>query len=315
MSTQITWPSNLPQTPLLDAYSERFGEGVIQVANDAMWPKTRRVSSSAPRPVAVSFHMTAEQLDILDTFYHETLENGALSFYWNNFRTGEQVKVLMESSLEVKQIHNDLFKVLGSFLMFDALKVLRVQHSSAEITIEAAYTIDETVNFKYFVYNDGTVENLSYAGTKSFAGVSRDYYSVNQTFVSAIERKHALKLSSLGTVKGLIVKDAGETLLTGIEHLALLEHFETDAVTKLKVIYPITQTPELKYFDIKTIDNIPAYYVDKAVYDLDQNGKSNGACLINTNGTVSLSNGSGTGYDGITARTNLIGKGWTVTIS
>lgn len=80
------WPSSLPQTPLIDGYSESKGEGRRMSKTDTGPGKVFRRSTAVSRAVNASMYMTADQLTDFDDFYENELDGGALPFFFPNVR-------------------------------------------------------------------------------------------------------------------------------------------------------------------------------------------------------------------------------------
>lgn len=83
------WPVDLPQKFLLGA-SERLPNNVISSQTDAGIPKIRRRFTSAIKTYRGSVIMTAEQRDLLEDFFRNTLKDGSLSFEWRHPTQGVQ---------------------------------------------------------------------------------------------------------------------------------------------------------------------------------------------------------------------------------
>lgn len=80
--TDITWPSGLPQKPLVDGYQETLPNQTLRTEMDAGPAKTRRRTTAAVRSINAAYILTATELASLETFYLQTLSGGALSFLW-----------------------------------------------------------------------------------------------------------------------------------------------------------------------------------------------------------------------------------------
>ena len=85
------WPGTLPQKPLQDGYQEAMRDTVIRTPMDIGPAKQRRRSTSGPRKFMMPLELTGAELAIFDTFYSDTLADGALSFDWVHPRTGAAV--------------------------------------------------------------------------------------------------------------------------------------------------------------------------------------------------------------------------------
>lgn len=67
-----TWPTSLPQTPLLNGYAESKNINTIRTPMDNGPAKTRR-RSALPTPIQCAFNMTATQVATLEDFVKNTL--------------------------------------------------------------------------------------------------------------------------------------------------------------------------------------------------------------------------------------------------
>ena len=87
------WPASLPQNILSQGYSEAFADNRIRTSMDIGPAKVRRRGTVAVIPIRGNIIVTAAQLETLETFYNDTLYNGALRFAWKNPRTEEAVEM------------------------------------------------------------------------------------------------------------------------------------------------------------------------------------------------------------------------------
>lgn len=82
-----SWPVTLPQDVLVQGYAEAFPSTTLRTQMDAGPAKTRRRFTASVRPLRVTMPLTRAQVALLDTFYTDTLEGGALEFTWTHPRT------------------------------------------------------------------------------------------------------------------------------------------------------------------------------------------------------------------------------------
>ena len=83
-----TWPDKLPQTGFTPVRIDR-GQGFLRTDMDSGPPKQRRRTSAVPKRYRVSMRLTGEQVGVFDSFYENTLSEGALSFQWEDPTTGQ----------------------------------------------------------------------------------------------------------------------------------------------------------------------------------------------------------------------------------
>lgn len=88
--SSYTWPSDLPQCPLVDGYSEKNVKNILRTPMDAgvskMRSRGRRASS-----LSVSYAITTAQIGILDAFL--VTINNVYRFDIPHPRTGNMVEV------------------------------------------------------------------------------------------------------------------------------------------------------------------------------------------------------------------------------
>jgi hypothetical protein len=76
------WHVALPQTLLMDGYSESAPDVLLRTGMDFGPAQVRRRGTAGPRPVTGSIIVTAAQLATFKTFFNATLLGGALRFSW-----------------------------------------------------------------------------------------------------------------------------------------------------------------------------------------------------------------------------------------
>ena len=81
------WPASLPQLVAVDGYGESPPDTALRSGMDTGPAKVRRRTTAGIRPLSVQQHLDAGQVEILDAFYVETLQGGALAFDWVHPRT------------------------------------------------------------------------------------------------------------------------------------------------------------------------------------------------------------------------------------
>lgn len=81
-----TWPASLPQDALVGV-AVSAGDSVLRSQMDAGPPTRRNRFTANTVAITTSMVLTGTQVATLDTFFHDTLSNGALSFDWKDPRT------------------------------------------------------------------------------------------------------------------------------------------------------------------------------------------------------------------------------------
>ena len=79
-----TWPTDLPQCPILNAFSEQRQRNLVSFKPDVGPPKIRRRASASAVLAAVSFRMTDDDVGSFNTFFEDTLKDGSLPFDWQH---------------------------------------------------------------------------------------------------------------------------------------------------------------------------------------------------------------------------------------
>jgi hypothetical protein len=85
------WPPTLPQSPMIEGYTESAPEGLLRTQMETGPAKLRRRYTSAPRRFMLRVALTKAQVETLDSFFVNTCALGALDFDWTHPRTGSAV--------------------------------------------------------------------------------------------------------------------------------------------------------------------------------------------------------------------------------
>src|SRR5262245_51568531 len=98
-----TWPTSLPQCPILNAFEEQPQLNAVSFQPDVGPLKLRRRASAKAWACTAEFRMNDAELADFNTFYETTLEDGTLPFYWDHpvekvsyrwmFKSNEQPKI------------------------------------------------------------------------------------------------------------------------------------------------------------------------------------------------------------------------------
>ena len=89
-----TWPVSLPQSFLVEGYSEQKTSQVLRSEVSAGPPKQRRRFSAAYINITGRMFMDDAQITTLEAFFENTLFGGSIEFEFPHPRTGETVNVL-----------------------------------------------------------------------------------------------------------------------------------------------------------------------------------------------------------------------------
>lgn len=95
--TEILWPEDLPQSPLLDGWQETLPDNVIRSDMEQGPAKLRRRSTAASGKMGLQFLLSPAQCLSLDLFYTNTLQGGVKAFAFTHPRHGGALACRMES--------------------------------------------------------------------------------------------------------------------------------------------------------------------------------------------------------------------------
>jgi hypothetical protein len=112
-----SWPSGLPQIPLMAGYEETFPDTAIRTEMEVGPAKVRRRTSHNVRPLSVGFYLTTAQVDILDTFYSTTLSGGTLAFDHEHPRTGDAAELRFTGPPKISVAGADYLAEFGLEIM------------------------------------------------------------------------------------------------------------------------------------------------------------------------------------------------------
>jgi hypothetical protein len=92
-----SWPSTIPQCPVLNAFSEERQRNLAAFSPDIGLEKLSRRSTAVGTLTSVAYRMTIDQIVDFDTFYEITLKDGSLPFLWNHPITGTSYVWMFDS--------------------------------------------------------------------------------------------------------------------------------------------------------------------------------------------------------------------------
>lgn len=87
-----TWPAGLPQDALVGV-TVKPDDSVLRTPMDSGPPTTRNRFTAITKSMNVPLFLTGAEVATLETFFHTTLKNGALSFDWKDPRTDATVSM------------------------------------------------------------------------------------------------------------------------------------------------------------------------------------------------------------------------------
>lgn len=85
------WPATLPQEPKLAGHSEQPPNLVLRTEMSVGPAKARRRTTAGVRNFSMSIVMTRAQCALLDEFFLDSAQGGALAFQWTHPRTGNLI--------------------------------------------------------------------------------------------------------------------------------------------------------------------------------------------------------------------------------
>lgn len=75
-----TWPSTLPQYPLVEGYSRTPQDSVLKFQTETGRAKERNRATAMPDSITERYVLEPSQRDTLDTFYKVTTKRGTVTF-------------------------------------------------------------------------------------------------------------------------------------------------------------------------------------------------------------------------------------------
>ena len=83
-----TWPTSLPQKPLAGSYQEQQESQLVRSPMETGPAKQRRRFTARVDTFSCQFLMDESQVVTFKNFFNNTLDGGALSYDWEDPRTG-----------------------------------------------------------------------------------------------------------------------------------------------------------------------------------------------------------------------------------
>lgn len=106
-----TWPTGIPDYVLQNGYTESPPNNIIRTQMDKGPAKIRRRTTANVRPISAMMELTAEQVEIFDSFFVDDCKDGSLRFEWNHPRTGAPVEFRFVGQPEYTPIGGDTWIV------------------------------------------------------------------------------------------------------------------------------------------------------------------------------------------------------------
>ena len=116
MTTNITWPSTLPQKILASNANIKQIDQVIRTQTDDGHIKTQRRSTIKRWTINGSIYLDSTQIETFRNFFNETLKGGALQFKWSDPIGGSTADFLF-LSVPVINYESGVYRVSMSLLM------------------------------------------------------------------------------------------------------------------------------------------------------------------------------------------------------
>lgn len=105
-----SWPVTLPTAPLNDGFRETIPVTAVRTEMDAGPAKIRRRTTAGVRRLALSYLLTASQVDTLESFVSGDIAGGALSFTFPHPRTDSLLNCRFARLPEHATLNGGFFK-------------------------------------------------------------------------------------------------------------------------------------------------------------------------------------------------------------
>ena len=106
------WPIQLPQSPLIRGYNKTKLDSRLITNVDAGPPKVRNRFTAVPANIRLNLVIDKEQMQVLENFYYDTLENGTELFDWVDPRTLDLKTYRFLAPYSETPISGDLYDVV-----------------------------------------------------------------------------------------------------------------------------------------------------------------------------------------------------------
>ncbi|MDP2206399.1 MAG: hypothetical protein Q8K65_08840 [Alphaproteobacteria bacterium] len=108
--TDIIWPEDLPQSPLLDGLQETLPDNLLRTKMEQGSSKLRRRGTDAPAKITAQFLLDAAQCAVLDSFYADTLAGGVRRFGFTHPRHRDAVSCRIAQPPEYAALNGGYFR-------------------------------------------------------------------------------------------------------------------------------------------------------------------------------------------------------------
>ena len=95
-----SWPTSLPQRPLVDGYKRTLPNNLLRSSMDTGADKVRKRGRFKPQIVNCSYVLTNAQRNTLENFIHGSLAEGAICFNWPHPELNKLVRARLKASQE-----------------------------------------------------------------------------------------------------------------------------------------------------------------------------------------------------------------------
>lgn len=106
-----TWPSSLPEYVLQSGYGEELQDQGLRTNMEGGAVKTRRRFTARFDQIDVRIICDADQTELFETFYNDTLEGGTLVFDWIHPRKRTAITLQIIGKVKVMPADGDNFYV------------------------------------------------------------------------------------------------------------------------------------------------------------------------------------------------------------
>jgi hypothetical protein len=80
----VTWPASLPQSPLVEGWTEQFADNAYRFKPRQGLEITRRKQSTRFNTQTLNFKLSKAQRQTFEDFYYDDCGGGVLSFEWEH---------------------------------------------------------------------------------------------------------------------------------------------------------------------------------------------------------------------------------------
>lgn len=107
----VNYPDTLPDSLIVDGFTESPPDVILRTEMDAGPPKMRRIATAGERKIKGTQLMTSAQVEIFDLFFNDDLYNGTVRFSWVHSRTQRSAELRFVSVPKYTPAGGDMWHV------------------------------------------------------------------------------------------------------------------------------------------------------------------------------------------------------------